>query len=148
MGKHGLEKQGVEKQSQATSVMGVEIAASDGCRTSRSRLLAKNKRSTTGAELIGINADNMDSSKLVSVVGSDHESITSNGDDGKPPAVATNKLVPFAVVVSLGWSRASRTVQRCYVSHTLSLALLFLSRVFNYSNQAWRTWWLVPEWTT
>jgi hypothetical protein len=88
-------------QSQVTSAMGVEIAASDECRTNSS--LGVNKR-TNRAELIGINAEDIDSSKLVSVVcveDSESESITCNGD-GKPTAVATPKLVPYTWVVSLG----------------------------------------------
>jgi hypothetical protein len=115
MRKQGIEKQEDNMQSQAMSTMGVEIAASVGCRSTSSSLVNKQ---TTGAELIGINAADIDfSSKLASVVSvddSDHESITSNGDDGKPPAVATNKLVPYTGVVSLGWLRASRTLQRCF----------------------------------
>jgi hypothetical protein len=115
MRKQGIEKQEDSMQSQARFAMGVEIAASDGCRSTSSSL---DNRRTTGAELIGINADDTDfSSKLVSVVSvddSDHELITSNGDNGKPPAIATQKLVPNIGVVSLGWSRASRTVQRCF----------------------------------
>jgi hypothetical protein len=113
--KQGIEKQEDNMQSQAMSTMFVEIAASDGCRSTSSSLF---NRRTTRAELVGINAADIDfSSKLASVViveDSDHESISSNGDDGKPPAVATNKLVPNIVVVSLCWSRASRTVQRCF----------------------------------
>jgi hypothetical protein len=93
-------------QSQVTSAMGVGIAASDECRTSSSLV---NKR-TTRAELIGINAEDIDSSKLVSDVSveeSESESTTCNGD-GKPPAVATSKLVPYTWVVSLDWSRVTQ----------------------------------------
>jgi hypothetical protein len=100
MGKHGVEKQQDKMQSQATSAMGVEIAASDECRTNSS---LANKR-TNRAELIGINAEDIDNSKLVSAVSVEEiesESITCNGD-GKPTAVATPKLVPYNWVVSLG----------------------------------------------
>lgn len=57
MGKRGVEKQEVQKQSQAASALCVENFVSDGCRTS-SRLA--NKR-TTQAELIGINVEDIES---------------------------------------------------------------------------------------
>jgi hypothetical protein len=107
MGKGGVEKQGLKKQSQATSA---ETAVSDGCRTSSS---LANKR-TIQAELIGINVEDIESSKLVSIVAVDEsevESIASDGDD-KPHLIATKpRLVSFAVVVRLCLSRKSNAIE-------------------------------------
>jgi hypothetical protein len=129
--------QGLKKQSQATSA---ETAASAGCRTSSSLV---NKRSTIQAELIGINVEDIESSKLVSIVAVDDsevESIASDGDD-KPHSIATKtRLVSFAAVVRLCLSRKSNATE--FFSHSLRVALLY------YRNQAWKTGWLVTEWTT
>jgi hypothetical protein len=109
MGKGGVEKQGVKKQSQATSAMGVVTTASDGCRTSSS---LADKR-TIQAELIGINVEDIESSKLVSDVAVDDSELKSIASDGygKPHSVATKTLVQFAVVVRLCLSRKSNATE-------------------------------------
>jgi hypothetical protein len=115
MGKGGVEMQGLKKQSQATSA---ETAASAGCRTSSSLV---NKRTTIQAELIGINVEDIESSKLVSIVAVDEsevESIASDGDD-KPHLIATKpRLVSFAVVVRLRLSRKSNAIE-FFLTHYL-----------------------------
>jgi hypothetical protein len=102
MGKGGVEKLGVKKQSLAMSAMGVEAAESDGCRTS----LSLTNKGTIQADLIGINVEDIESSKLVSGVSYDSEADSIISDcDGKQPVVAPRKLKPYTVVVSLGLPR-------------------------------------------
>jgi hypothetical protein len=119
MGERQVKTQGDKKESQATSATGVDNAANNGYRTS-SRLA--NKR-TIQARQIGTNVGDLVSSKLVSIIsadGSEPETITSDGD-GKPPAVAIEKLVPFAKVVRL--CLACKSNGTALVSHSFSVAL-------------------------
>jgi hypothetical protein len=116
MGEHQVKTQGDKRESQATTATGVENAANNVCRTS-SRLA--NER-TTQAGQIGTNVGDIVSSRLmpiISVDGSEPESITSDGD-GKPPPVATEKMVPFDMVVRL-LCLSCKSIQRYSVSLVL-----------------------------
>jgi hypothetical protein len=118
MGEREVKTQG-DKESQATSAMGVENATNNGRRAS-SRLA--NKRTTQSGQ-IGTNLEDIVSSKLMSIISADDsepESITSDGDY-KPPAVAAEKLVTFAVVVRLCLS--CKSIATAFVSRSFYVAL-------------------------
>jgi hypothetical protein len=123
MGEREVMTQGEKKESRATSTTGVENAVTDGCRTS---LRLANKHTTESVQ-IGTNIGDNVSSKLVSVDDSEPESVTSDGD-GTPPVVATEKLVPFVMVVRLCLSCKSNGT--AFVSHSFRFVLCCASFVF------------------